>query len=89
MGVETTPNRAMVQGGGQAFRMKAKTMLDEFRRGVEFQHLLLTLQALITQISLTAVCNYLCYRAENFTSTCYIIYPSYLNRASNRHQDRV
>jgi len=58
MGGETTPNRAMVQGGGAAFRMKAKAMLDEFKRGGEFQHLLLRYtQALITQISQTAVCN--------------------------------
>ena len=58
MGGETTPNRAMVQGGGDAFRMKSKAMLDEFKRGGEFQHLLLRYtQALITQISQTAVCN--------------------------------
>ena len=58
MGGETTPNRAMVQGGGEAFRMKSKAMLDEFKRGGEFQHLLLRYtQALITQISQTAVCN--------------------------------
>jgi CRP-like cAMP-binding protein len=58
MGGETTPNRAMVQGGGGAFRMKAKAMLEEFKRGAEFQHLLLRYtQALITQISQTAVCN--------------------------------
>ena len=58
MGGETTPNRAMVQGAGAAFRMKAKAMLEEFKRGEEFQHLLLRYtQALITQISQTAVCN--------------------------------
>jgi CRP-like cAMP-binding protein len=58
MGGETTPNRAMVQGGGAAYRMKASAMLDEFKRGGEFQHLLLRYtQALITQISQTAVCN--------------------------------
>src|SRR5712671_7449357 len=58
MGGETTPNRAMVQGGGEAFRMKSKAMLNEFKRGGEFQHLLLRYtQALITQISQTAVCN--------------------------------
>ena len=58
MGGETTPNRAMVQGGGLAFRMKTKAMLDEFKRGEEFQHVLLRYtQALITQISQTAVCN--------------------------------
>ncbi len=58
MGGETTPNRAMVQGAGLAFRMKAKAMLDEFKRGGDFQHLMLRYtQALITQISQTAVCN--------------------------------
>ena len=58
MGGETTPNRAMVQGSGGSFRMKSKAMLEEFRRGGEFQHLLLRYtQALITQISQTAVCN--------------------------------
>lgn len=58
MGGETTPNRAMVQGSGEGFRMKSRPMLDEFKRGGEFQHLLLRYtQALITQISQTAVCN--------------------------------
>ena len=58
MGGETTPNRAVVQGGGEALRMKAKAMLDEFKRGGEFQHQLLRYtQALMTQISQTAVCN--------------------------------
>jgi len=58
MGGETAPNRAMVQGGGVAFRMKSKAMLDEFKRGGEFQQLLLRYtQALITQVSQTAVCN--------------------------------
>jgi len=58
MGGETTPNRAMVQGGGAAYRMPTKAMLDEFKRGGDFQHLLLRYtQALITQISQTAVCN--------------------------------
>ena len=58
MGGETTPNHAVVQGGGNALRMKAETMQDEFKRGGEFQHLLLRYtQALITQISQTAVCN--------------------------------
>jgi CRP-like cAMP-binding protein len=58
MGGETTPNRAVVQGTGEALRMKAKAMLDEFKAGGEFQHQLLRYtQALITQISQTAVCN--------------------------------
>src|SRR5882757_10105964 len=37
MGGETTPNRAMVQGDGLAYRMKAKWMLEEFKRGGDFQ----------------------------------------------------
>ena len=58
MGGDTTPNQAVVQGGGNALRMKAKAMQDEFRRGGEFQILLLRYtQSLITQISQTAVCN--------------------------------
>ena len=58
MGGDTTPSRAVVQGGGNALRMRAKALQDEFRRGSEFQDLLLRYtQALITQISQTAVCN--------------------------------
>jgi CRP-like cAMP-binding protein len=58
MGGDTTPNRAVVQGGGAAFRLTAKSLHSEFTRGGEFQHLLLRYtQALITQISQTAVCN--------------------------------
>jgi CRP-like cAMP-binding protein len=58
MGGETTPNRAIVQGSGEAFQMKSAAMLEEFKRGGEFQHLLLRYtQALMTQISQTAVCN--------------------------------
>jgi CRP-like cAMP-binding protein len=58
MGGDTTPNRAVVQGAGKALKLKAKSMLLEFSRGGEFQHLMLRYtQALITQISQTAVCN--------------------------------
>lgn len=58
MGGETTPNRAVVQGTGNAVAMKATAMLNEFRRGGDFQHQLLRYtQALMTQISQTAVCN--------------------------------
>jgi CRP-like cAMP-binding protein len=58
MGGDSTPNRAMVQGAGNAFRLRAEIVRDEFRRGGEFQHVLLRYtQALITQISQTAVCN--------------------------------
>jgi CRP-like cAMP-binding protein len=58
MGGDTMPNRAIVQSAGGAFRMKAKLVQDEFARSGKFQHLLLRYtQALITQISQTAVCN--------------------------------
>ena len=58
MGGGTMPNRAVVQSAGDAIRMKAKLLQDEFARGGKFQHLLLRYtQALITQISQTAVCN--------------------------------
>ena len=58
MGGGTMPNRAVVQSAGDALRMKAKVLQDEFARGGKFQHLLLRYtQALITQISQTAVCN--------------------------------
>jgi CRP-like cAMP-binding protein len=58
MGGGTMPNRAVVQSAGRALRMKAKVLQDEFARGGQFQHLLLRYtQALITQISQTAVCN--------------------------------
>src|SRR6266480_7815701 len=58
MGGGSMPNRAVVQSGGLAIRMKAKTLQSEFSRGGKFQSLLLRYtQALITQISQTAVCN--------------------------------
>jgi len=58
MGGGTMPNRAVVQSAGAAIRMKAKVLQDEFARGGKFQYLLLRYtQALITQISQTAVCN--------------------------------
>jgi CRP-like cAMP-binding protein len=58
MGGGTMPNRAVVQSAGGALRMKAKVLQDEFALGGKFQQLLLRYtQALITQISQTAVCN--------------------------------
>ena len=58
MGGGTMPNRAIVQSAGAAIRIKAKVLQDEFALGGEFQRLLLRYtQALITQISQTAVCN--------------------------------
>ena len=58
MGGDTVPNRAVVQSAGVAFRMKTKVLQDEFARGGTFQRLLLRYtQALMTQMSQTAVCN--------------------------------
>jgi CRP-like cAMP-binding protein len=57
MGGDTT-SRAIIQGAGDAVRMTAKDMKAEFARGNMFQNLLLRYtQALLTQISQTAVCN--------------------------------
>jgi CRP-like cAMP-binding protein len=58
LGGDTTPNRAVAQIGGGAFKMKAKVLREEFARGGPLQRVLLRYtQALITQISQTAVCN--------------------------------
>src|ERR1700682_548520 len=40
MGGDTTPNRAMVQGAGQAVKLKAKSLHAEFGRGGGVQTLL-------------------------------------------------
>ncbi|MBC7623134.1 MAG: Crp/Fnr family transcriptional regulator [Aeromicrobium sp.] len=58
MGGESTPSRAVVQSAGHGFRLKAQLMKDEFDRAGPVLHLLLRYtQALITQMSQTAVCN--------------------------------
>ena len=58
LGGETTPNRAVIQIGGRALRMKAKAFREEFDRGGQLRPLLLRYaQALMTQIAQTAVCN--------------------------------
>ncbi len=58
MGGDTTTSRAVIQSSGDAFRMKATDLQAEFARGGAFQKLLLRYtQALLTQISQTAVCN--------------------------------
>ena len=58
LGGDTTPNRAVVQSAGNAYKMKVKTLRDKFELGGPLQLLLLRYtQALITQISQTAVCN--------------------------------
>jgi CRP-like cAMP-binding protein len=58
MGGETTTSRAIIQSAGALFRMRADDLKTEFARGGKFQGLLLRYtQALMTQISQTAVCN--------------------------------
>jgi CRP-like cAMP-binding protein len=58
MGGETTPSRAVVQSAGQGYRLKASLLKAEFERGGVPQHILLRYtQALITQMTQTAVCN--------------------------------
>jgi len=58
MGGETTPSRAVVQSAGHGYRLKAVVLKKEFESGGTLQHLLLRYtQALITQMTQTAVCN--------------------------------
>ena len=58
MGGNTVPNRAVVQSAGDALRMKSDVLAGEFARGGAFQRVLLRYtQALMTQMSQTAVCN--------------------------------
>ena len=58
MGGETTPSRAVVQSAGHCYRLKAHLLMAEFNRAGPVLHLLLRYtQALITQMSQTAVCN--------------------------------
>src|SRR3954468_15876663 len=58
MGGETTPSRAVVQSAGAGYRLRGSVLKKEFERGGGLQHLLLRYtQALITQMTQTAVCN--------------------------------
>src|SRR5204863_6815303 len=58
MGGSTTPNRAIVQSAGNAFRLGTKPLQIAFGIGGIFQSILLRYtQYLMTQISQTAVCN--------------------------------
>lgn len=58
MGGDSTPSRALVQSAGQALQLKGTALKREFERHGELQALLLRYtQALITQMSQTAVCN--------------------------------
>lgn len=58
MGGNTTLSRAVVRGAGHAYRLKAALLQDEFNRAGPVLRLLLRYtQALITQMTQTAVCN--------------------------------
>src|SRR5688500_8616697 len=54
----TTPSRAVVRSAGHAYRLKANLLQQEFNRAGPVLRLLLRYtQALITQMTQTAVCN--------------------------------
>ena len=58
MGGDSTPSSAVVQITGYAYRLECSVLKIEFKRNITFQRLLLRYtQVLLTQISLTAVCN--------------------------------
>lgn len=58
MGGETTPSRAVVQSAGKCLRMNARFLKSEFNNSLPVMHLLLRYtQALLTQMTQTAVCN--------------------------------
>jgi CRP-like cAMP-binding protein len=53
-----TPSRAIVQSAGRGYRLPGEVLHREFARGGSLQHLLLRYtQALLVQMSQTAVCN--------------------------------
>jgi CRP-like cAMP-binding protein len=58
MGGDTTPSSAVVHTAGHAYRLPARVLKQEFARSGSMQQLLLRYtQALMTQMSQTAVCN--------------------------------
>lgn len=58
MGGDSTPSRTVIQSRGFAYRMPAPELKDEFNNSPEVRVLTLRYtQALITQMSQTAVCN--------------------------------
>jgi len=58
MGGDTTPSSAVVQTAGHAYRLERRLLKKEFDRAGPVLHLLLRYtQALITQMTQTAVCN--------------------------------
>ena len=58
MGGESTPSRAIVQSAGHGYRVRGAVLRQLFESSGDVQHLLLRFtQALITQMTQTAVCN--------------------------------
>jgi CRP-like cAMP-binding protein len=58
LGGDGAIGRAIVQAAGQAWRMPASILVEEFNRHDELQRLVLRyLQMLLTQVAQTAVCN--------------------------------
>jgi CRP-like cAMP-binding protein len=58
LGGHTTPNQAVVQSAGHAYRIRGQVIKLEFDQGGPLQHLLLLYtQALTSQMAQTAVCN--------------------------------
>jgi CRP-like cAMP-binding protein len=58
MGGESTSSRAVVQSAGRGYKVLSSLILEEFNLSGPLMHLLLRYtQALITQMSQTAVCN--------------------------------
>ena len=58
MGGDTTPSRAVVQSSGYGYRVKINQLKDGFEHNPDTMHVLLKYtQALMTQITQTAVCN--------------------------------
>jgi len=58
MGGDAMLNRAVVQSAGFGYRLQGQLLKREFSRGAVLQHLLLRyVQALLTQMAQTAVCN--------------------------------
>jgi CRP-like cAMP-binding protein len=57
LGGDSTPSRAVVQSGGAGYRLKGRAMSDGMSRAQVRPILLRYTQALMTQMSQTAVCN--------------------------------
>lgn len=58
MGGNSTLTRSVVQSAGKSYRIKANVIVEEFNKAGALMHLLLRYtQALITQMTQTAVCN--------------------------------